>query len=91
MERSIKELLILLRDNAKVNYSWFGLKQRIREGLCSEVNRLMKKDIITYKEWQNITYFINTRRPCSKYTGYGWKPKLWRSRKRWLNRHIKSL
>lgn len=91
MERSLKELLIILRDNTRVTYSWFGLKQKIKSGFCLEAYFLFDENIINFKEYQKILFFFFTKRPYSIYPGYGWKPKLWRPRKRWLNKYIKNL
>ena len=40
--RTINELLIILRDNARVKKSWFGLRQRIESGLCYEIGKLQE-------------------------------------------------
>lgn len=91
--RSIKELLILLRDNARVKKSWFGLRQRINFGLCREASHLhIDRGLLTWVElnvlWEYIIYKMPKREPVSI---YGWKPTLWRPRKRWLNKQINNL
>lgn len=91
--RSIKELLILLRDNARVKKSWFGLRQRIKFGLCREASHLhIDRGLLTWVELNVLWIYIDNNRPTYKPDPiYGWKPKLWRPRKRWLNKQINNL
>ena len=90
--RSIKELLILLRDNARVKKSWFRLRQRINLGLCREAIFLCRERVITLEETFLIREFIGDNMPRYKQDPtYGWKPSLWKPRKKWLNRQIKAL
>jgi len=93
--RSIYELLIILRDNAKVTKSYFGLKQRIISGLCNEMLNMSTTGItnkynISHKEYSIFFLYIQINRPkWNMGNAYGWKPTLWRPRLKWLNEHIK--
>ena len=92
MERPIKELLILLRDNTKVDSTWFGLKQRIDRGLCLEALRLCDKGIITRTERLILVRYMEFHRPDGTDTNqFWWRVKLWKPRLHWLNKQINSL
>ena len=94
MERPIKELLILLRDNAKVDSTWFGLKQRIDRGLCLEARKLCNEGIITRTEWMILVRYMKFHRPngtCTDTNQFWWRVKLWKPRLHWLNKQINSL
>ena len=89
--RTIHELLILLRDNIIIHKSWFGLKQRIANGLCLEASWLQHNEgKINYMEYCELVNYITSNRPIYwRSKSYGWKPKLWKPRLKWLNKHIK--
>lgn len=86
MERTIHELLIVLRDNAWVKISWFGLRQRIYGGLCAETTILFNTN---RHERNKLRYYIKLNIPnYKKDNRFGWKPTLWKPRLKWLNKHI---
>ena len=88
--RTINELLIILKDNAVVINSWFGLKQRINSGLCREVNRIQDKDLITEEELLLLYKHIAIFAPKSPQgVGYSWTKSEWKPRLKWLNKQIK--
>ena len=91
-ERNIKELLILLRDNAEVKSYCFGLFKRINDGLRVQLAYLFNKNIISAKEYSIIYDYIILNRPdYKKNSSYGWKPSVWKPRLKWLNEHINKL
>ena len=92
MERPIKELLILLRDNAKVESTWFGLRKRINSGLCRELNFIAYKDMISPKEQFILFEYMRDNRPKGTIANfYWWEEGLWKPRLKWLNKLIASL
>jgi len=90
-ERTIRELLIILRDNANVTKTNLGFKQRIKYGLCYEVLSLCKREIINDDELNALNMYIFKYRPSYNNTAYGWKPNHWLPRLKWLNKHIELL
>ena len=92
MERTVKELLIIIRDNTRVTTSWFGLKQRISSGLCSEISYLTARGIITFYEKMLLYKYMENHRPINaRVFDYWWKERLWNPRLKWLNKQISSL
>ena len=90
--RTIKELLTLLRDRADVTTYCFGLFKRIEWGLCYEVGELLKCDEINTTEYNVLMAHINLHRPKYLFDNrFGWKPGVWRSRLKWLNKEIERL
>jgi hypothetical protein len=91
--RSIHELLTILRDNASVEN---GL---IQSGLCCDVEQLLNSNIFTIVEaWTLLNYikkympiyviperFVNYKNYSN---GFGWLPRKWKPRLKWLNEHI---
>ena len=89
--RTLKELLIILRDNAEV-HSILGLRLRIFSGLCREVNVMCNDRIITDEEEDALCNFIMLKvRHKNGGTDLLYPPGKWRCRKRWLNEQIKNL
>ena len=87
--RTINELLIILRDNARVKKSWFGLRQRIESGLCYEVGKLEELGILSIDEWSILKKHIHISAPdYIKDSGYRWTPCKWKPRLKWLNKQI---
>ena len=87
--RTINELLIILRDNARVKKSWFGLRQRIESGLCYEVRKLEELGILSIDEWSILIQHIRTNAPdYIEDTVYRWPIGLWEPRLKWLNEQI---
>ena len=87
--RTINELLIILRDNARVNKSWFGLRQRIEYGLCYEVVTLEELGILSIDEWGILRQHIRINAPdYIKDSRYRWTPYKWKPRLKWLNKQI---
>ena len=87
--RTINELLIILRDNARVKKSWFGLRQRIESGLCYEIGKLEELGILSIDEWSILRQYIHINAPdYIKYSGYRWPPYKWKPRLKWLNEQI---
>lgn len=88
--RSIHELLKILLKEADVKKSFWGFRKRISAGLCRETYKLVKNNIISKQEQTALFSYIITHIPrCKKSPGYGWKPKLWRPRRKWLETQIK--
>ena len=94
--RTINELLIILRDNARVKKSWFGLKQRIDYGLCYEIDYLYEnfffdssKIHIDNREAMLLLDYLYQNRPDKAITyGMYWPPYKWKPRLKWLNEQI---
>lgn len=87
--RSIKELLIILRDN----------EQSFRTGLCGLTWKLKESGKISFQEDEFLHKFIRENRPrCysihysiySSKGGFFWKQGNWDPRRRWLNSKIKK-
>ena len=80
--RTIHELLIILRDNAKVTKSWFGLKQGIEAGLCWEIEELSDNRVINIYEFYLLKRYLRDNKPIDNdYYPYYWfigecKPRL---------------
>ena len=85
--RTIHELLIILRDNAKVTKSWFGLNQTIHMGLCNEINELLLDRIINIYEYWTLKHYIRNNKPIDSFAFY-WPMGEWKPRLKWLNEHI---
>lgn len=96
--RTIHELLILLRDNTRVDS-----KGKIESGLCNEAAYIYYHEhLIVTDEYNLLINFIELNIPhftidLKKHpvfegwgvNGFGWIPKLWEPRLKWLNKHIK--
>ena len=92
--RPIHELLIIVRDNAKVE---LGL---IEAGLCCEIHNLCARNKISHYEKDMLYAYIEKHMPkyvipsrLRKYEdynqwGFGWLPRKWKPRLKWLNIHI---
>ena len=84
--RSIKELLIFLKDNKDYfNESRCG-------GLCIMANWLRMDGKILDQEHEDIVDYFNINLPPhTSYTAYCWSEYDWTPRLEWLNEHIKQL
>jgi hypothetical protein len=90
-QRTINELLILLRDNVDVMVikTWYGSKKRIISGFCHDIWYIPD---ISIEEYIIVFKYIDKNRPRWHRCGaYGWKPKLWKPRLKWLNMHIELI
>lgn len=92
--RTLKELLIILRDNARVKKTLFW--PRINSGLCNELMYLYNTEKLTVFEVDIALDYIRINTPKSDknrigHKSYLFKPGRWRCRKRWLNKQIKQL
>ena len=86
MERSIKELLIILRDNSQIT------NNQIKSGLCWESYCLEANEVISFSEHEELRNFIVTNMPKNHaYGNWGWKKGLWKPRLKWLNKEIEKL
>lgn len=94
--RTINELLIILRDNARVKKSWFGLKHNINSGLCSEIDNLLwnfyfdnTTPHVNSMEALVLRDYLCKNRPngAAQYSFY-WPVGLWEPRLKWLNEQI---
>ena len=94
--RTINELLIILRDNARVKKSWFGLKHNINSGLCSEIDNLLwnfyfdnTTPHVNSMEALVLRDYLCKNRPngAAQYSFY-WSVGLWKPRLKWLNEQI---
>ena len=84
--RTLKELLILLRQ--------YIVDQKSKEfhGMCGQITRMAKKNLITPEEWRVLRlYLYNNRkgRVYFKSQGYWWKPGNKPPRLRWCDQHVK--
>lgn len=91
--RTLKELLIILRDNARVESSLFGIRKRIYSGLCYECGMLHQDGIFSIAEMLKLKLFLlgKVRLSDYKYGGYLFPRTLWRCRKKWLDKQINQL
>lgn len=96
--RTLKELLIILRDNVDLRVNPITNEKQIVSGLCKEAIRLENKGLINSPEYDSIDAFISnilakrySRNPNDPYYPYLFRRCDWTSRKRWLNRQIKLL
>lgn len=90
--RTLKELLIVLRDNAIIEpYSVHKCATRL--GLCYQITDLRLAAKINRNECELLKSFITaeTERKHSVYYPYMYMPGNWTYRKRWLNKQIKLL
>jgi len=90
-ERSLRELLIVLRENQSV----------FKNGLCVLAYRLAKQKVLTFKEVTKIQNFIT--RECKKnkkyyivendisYLPFYFPINKWEPREKWLDKWIKKL
>ena len=90
--RTLKELLIVLRDNAEIEP--FGIKRNaMKLGLCYQVTVLRQNGKMNIEESSTVKNFIElaTKKKNSVYFPFMYKPGNWTYRKRWLNKQIKLL
>ena len=85
--RTIHELLIILKDNAKVTKSWFGSKQTIPSGLCLEISELYENGVINIYEYWSLKHYIRENKPIDS-NAYYWSKGKWIPRLKWLNKYI---
>ena len=89
--RTIKELLILLRDFLPTN-----IHNEVREGgcLCYSITDMVSDDIITGEECGILSGFIERHKPKGikiHNVGYWWKYRMLAPRMRFLNKLISEL
>lgn len=97
--RSIKELLILLRESIRNDIDKNYPSEMNGSGLCVHINHLYTKGKITSKEKFLLRDYLMTHKPKRvKYIGYNqynpeyWWPKyLKKPRLQWLTKHINKL
>ena len=103
--RTLKELLVILRDNVEVLPPKGNSKRpQIDGGLCSEIIKLFKKGMIDVEEYYTLSRTLNraVREKDRKlsftnllnfrsYYPYLFKIGDWPSRKKWLDKQIKLL
>lgn len=89
MERPIKELLIIMRDNIEL------FEKYECNGLCDLSTRLETNETITRDERDNLRMFIKlnmpVRLPYGHQSAWGWQPYLLQPRLEWLNEQINLL
>lgn len=91
-QKSIKELLILLRNNEEL------FKDYLCTGLCVLSRYLWEDDIITLDEFDLLKEYIETYRPTKgkhygeskKFSGWYWTCDEWPPREAWLDDEIKK-
>ena len=76
--RSIKKLLIVLKDQIKEKYS--------NSGMCAEVNFLSFDNKITHKEAVKLLIYLKRNKPNNK--TFWFEPELLQPRLDWLNQQI---
>jgi len=86
-ERSINQLLIILKNKARLSRKWFFGEPKIYSGLCLEISSLHERHLITSNELDILNDYFRMNTP-GDYTGYVWEPELWKPRLKWLNEHI---
>ena len=91
MERSIKELLIILRDNSKIVNKSIEYP-RLSGGLCKEALHIFNIDIISTSEYITLINYMSSNRPKKTHRfDYWWKKGYWKPRLKWLNEQINKL
>lgn len=100
--RTIKELLQLTLDEANKLHQIPKAKRQFQfTGLCGFIMFYLNEELITDKEMEVLSEFIENNRP-KKTTegfygtfdheiGYYWPSGKWTPRKKWLEKQIKSL
>lgn len=95
MERDIKPLLILMRDNLeRIFYRQSNFPSK---GLCSVNMRLSDYGLITNAEYYKLKDYLMTHKPFWAkvrlfFTSpFWWRPGAIRPRMRWLNKQINKL
>ena len=94
MERPIKELLIILRDNIK--------QIKPNEGICYVIYSMMCDGVITRREQLILNRYLRDHKPANAFrrekmltlsvdSNYWWTPGSVAPRLRWLNKQIDSL
>jgi len=91
--RSIRELLILLRDNENI------FEEYECSGLCSLINSLYQIHLINYLEYHVLEEYIKYHRPMKgkhfneqkhlNRSAWYWDLHKWNPRKAWLESRIK--
>jgi hypothetical protein len=95
--RTTKVLLVIMLENI----------EKFRYGLCGLVSILLREDIITRMEFNQLIEYIEANPPKKTYDEsyywkpgnkkprerwlYYWKPGNKKPRERWLNKHIEKL
>ena len=103
-ERSIKELLIILRDNLEKEFK----SDPNNGGMCSVIHELRDNDEISEDEWGKLLIYLKNNKPLiadkrkimykDQFDSNGfmledhwWKPKSIKPRKNWINKQIDKL
>jgi hypothetical protein len=84
-ERSIKELLIILRDNLE-NYFTYSYS----DGMCVAIKELREDHRILDNEMKMLYDYLNKIKKYEGYT-YWFPPKEVAPRLKWLNQQIEKL
>ena len=102
-ERTIKELLIILRDNLEMYFD----KDPDNGGICGVILDLTRHNIISNNEWAILTKYLNDNKTRNAYKRekqypdffggefnlgrHWWKPRAVKPRINWLNKQIDKL
>lgn len=90
-ERTIKELLIILRDEIKNKNILLTMFFR-KCGMCHEAFMIYKGGNISWIEYSRLLKFIRENRPFFEGNlDYAFKPGLVSPRVKWLNKQIEKL
>lgn len=91
MERTIKELLILLRNEIKDKKILLS-DMNVECGLCCVIRKMYASDKISGREFSVLYDYIKEYRPYLKSNpDYAFWPGLVAPRVKWLNKKIKEL
>ena len=100
--RTTKELLQLTLDELNKLHKIPKAKRKFKlTGLCGFIMFYLNEELITDKEMIILSEFIDNNRPKKPIKnfygtfdheiGYYWPTGKWKPRKKWLEKHIKSL
>lgn len=83
-QRTIKELLILLREYIVEQDNFFGM--------CSEINEMYCLDLISNKESKILENYLKNNKPENAfYDDYWWKEGDKKLRLDWIDEQLKNL
>lgn len=82
-QRTIKELLILLREYIVKQYDFLGM--------CSEIRDMYHIDLISSVEYDILTNYLKNNKPENINDNFWWIPREKQPRLDWINEQLKSL
>lgn len=83
-ERTVKELLILLRE--------YIVKQYIFWGMCAEIREMYQIELISNKEFKILESYLKNNKPKNTfYDDFWWKEGKKQPRLDWIDEQLKNL